>query len=96
MWAGLFYRYFKNHPADDMVGRVVGWLLKGSILELIIAVPCHIVVRHRQDCCAPFATFWGISMGVGVMLLSFGPGVLFLFLDRMKQKRPKASLSSSP
>jgi hypothetical protein len=63
------------------------WLLRGSILELLIAVPSHVIVRQRDDCCAPFATFWGIVTGISVMLISFGPGVLFLFAARIRRKQ---------
>ena len=70
-------------PAADIVTRQCRWLIKGSILELLIAVPSHIYVRGRNDCCAGFATFFGITMGISVMLLSFGPAVFLLYRARM-------------
>ena len=56
---------------------------------LLIAVPSHILVRQRNDCCAPFATFWAITVGFSVMLLSFGPGVFFLFAKRIRSLKAK-------
>jgi hypothetical protein len=47
------------------------------------------VSRHRNDCCAPFATFWGIATGLTVMLLAFGPGVLCLFAARLQRLQPR-------
>src|SRR5262245_28046045 len=77
LWGLIFYRAAKADESKTLVKRATEWLLRGSILELLIAVPSHIVVRQRHDCCAPFATFWGIVTGISVMLISFGPGVLF-------------------
>src|SRR5262249_35049999 len=51
LWALVFYRLWKN--AGDPVTRAVAWLLRGSVLELLIAVPAHVVARRRHDCCAP-------------------------------------------
>jgi hypothetical protein len=90
IWALVFFRNFaKSDEPDALVKRITRWLLRGSILELIIAVPSHVIVRRRDDCCAPIGTFWGIATGVSVMLLCFGPGVFFLFVERCRRLQPK-------
>ena len=90
IWSVVFYLYFRN--AGALVERIVSWLLKGSVLELLIAVPCHVFVRHREDCSAPAVTSFGIVTGIAVMLLSFGPSVLFLYKKRLgAYKRRRAS-----
>jgi len=71
LWGIVFYLYFRN--SSDSVTRLMSWLLKGSILELLIVVPCHVIVRRRHDCSAPVATSFGIATGIAIMLLSFGP-----------------------
>ena len=88
IWGSVFYLYYRNVP--EPLARIVSWLLRGSVLELLIAVPAHIVVRHRDDCSAPVLTGWGIVTGIAVMLLCFGPGVLALYkrkLDAYSQER---------
>jgi len=80
-WGIVFYFYFRN--SSNAAGRVVSWLLKGSVLELLIAVPCHVIVRRRDECSAPAFTSFGIVTGVAVMLLSFGPSVLLLYKKRL-------------
>jgi hypothetical protein len=80
-WSIPFYLYFRNSSA--VVTRLVSWLLKGSVLELLIAVPCHVIVRRRHDCSAPVATSFGIASGIAIMLLAFGPSVLFLYKKRL-------------
>jgi hypothetical protein len=79
-----------NPTTRTLLKRMHRWLLRGSILELLVAVPSHIIVRRRGDCCAPLGTFWGIATGISVMLLCFGPGVFFLFVERFERLKPKS------
>jgi hypothetical protein len=89
LWAILFYFYFRNSSA--VVTRLISWLLKGSVLDLLVAVPCHVIVRRRHDCSAPLATSFGIATGIAIMLLSFGPSVLFLFKKRLDSYPPRST-----
>lgn len=89
VWAVIFYRV--QRESADVVSRAVAWLLRGSVLELLIAVPAHVIVRRRQDCSAPVATNFGITSGIAIMLLAFGPSVLLLFKKRMERYAMKAS-----
>jgi len=81
IWGVAFYLYARG--SFERASRVVSWLLKGSVLELLIAVPCHVWVRRRDDCSAPVATSFGIVAGIAVMLMCFGPSVLFLVKKRL-------------
>ena len=89
LWGLIFFHFAKADQAESLMQRSTRWLLQGSILELLIAVPSHLIVRNRNDCCAPFITFWGIVTGISVTLLAFGPGVYFLLVARMRKLRPK-------
>lgn len=88
-WGIIFYVYMRN--SSEVVTRITSRLLKGSTLELLVAVPCHVIVRRRHDCSAPAATSFGIATGIAIMMLSFGPSVLFLY-----KKRLDAYASRSP
>lgn len=92
IWAFIFRRAARNDDPDALIKRLMRWLLRGSILELLVAVPSHVIVRRRDDCCAPMGTFWGIATGISVMLLCFGPGVYFLFVERFERLKPKEIL----
>ena len=81
LWGIVFYFNFRN--SQNAAARTVSWLLKGSVLELLIAVPCHVWVRRRGDCSAPAYTSFGIVTGIAVMLLAFGPSVLLLYKKRL-------------
>ncbi len=96
MWAIIFRRATKSDDPDALLKRATRWLLRGSILELIIAVPSHVIVRRRDDCCAPAGTFWGIATGISVMLLCFGPGVYFLFVEKFQRLQPKQTTTAIP
>jgi hypothetical protein len=81
IWGVVFYLYLRNK--SDVVRRIMTWLLRGSVLELLVAVPCHVLVRRKDQCCAPMVTSFGIVTGIAIMLLSFGPSVLFLYKKRL-------------
>src|SRR5208282_2828622 len=46
-WSILFYLYYRN--SSPVITRLTSWLLKGSVLELLIAIPCHVIVRRRDQ-----------------------------------------------
>ncbi len=96
VWGLIFHHFAKADEPETLVQRTTRWLIRGSILELLVAVPSHIVIRQREDCCAPMFSFWGIVTGISVMLMSFGPGVMFLFAKRIRQKRPRDPVPPAP
>jgi len=89
IWLVVFFRMSRSANPSDLITRQCRWLFKGSILELLIAVPTHIVARSRDYCCAGFMTFMGLTMGVSVMLFAFGPAVFFLYAERWQRLQPK-------
>jgi hypothetical protein len=83
-WLFLFGFYVGNRDPQTMMSRLCKWLIAGSILELLIAIPAHTLARMRNYCCAGFGTFWGLAAGLTVMLFAFGPAVFVLFARRVK------------
>ena len=92
-WAVYFYVTTKGASPEAQVAGISRSLWKGSILELLVAIPTHIVARHRDYCCAGFLTFMGLCCGFSVMLFAFGPAVYFLFVERWKRLHPKRDAS---
>jgi hypothetical protein len=84
IWTIIFRHFADTDDPDSLLKRAVRWLLRGSILELIVAVPSHVIV-HR----APMGTFWGIATGISVLLLAFGPSVYFLFAEKFESAQIK-------
>ena len=92
LWSCIFRTFARSSDPQGYIRRLLKWLLRGTILELLIAVPSHVIVRHKDICCADCVTAAGIATGLAVMLISFGPGIYFLYADRIKSKKPKISL----
>lgn len=88
-WGIVFYRLCRD--TTDAITRAASWLLRGSVLELLIAVPSHVIVRRRHDCSAPIATGFGISTGIAIMLLAFGPSVLLLYKKRIESLKSRSA-----
>lgn len=93
-WGTVFYTYYRASPGR--LSRVVSVLLRASVLELLIAVPAHVVVRRRNECSAPFVTAFGICTGIAVMLACFGPGVLALYAKRVRERSSRHIDASHP
>jgi len=95
VWTIVFFKAtHETEPAGVMLQQC-RLLLRGSILELLVAVPTHIVARYRNYCCAGVMTFVGLTLGISVMLFSFGPAVFFLYAERWKRLQPKISPAST-
>lgn len=89
VWAFLFGFYTGARPPQTFVSRTVKFLLAGSVLELLVAIPAHVLARLRNYCCAGFCTFWGLAAGFSVMLVAFGPATFVLFARRYASLRPR-------
>lgn len=87
-WALYFHRSAKGAPPEQSVKKMQRFLWTGSILELLIAIPTHIVARNRDYCCAGILTFVGLTCGFSVMLFAFGPAIYFLFAERWQRLHP--------
>jgi hypothetical protein len=57
VWGILFYRLCRK--ATDPMTRALAWMFRGSVLELLIAVPAHVIMRRRHDCSAPVVVALG-------------------------------------
>lgn len=86
LWGALFFKAFSPEHPEALTRRVTRWLLSGSILELLVAIPAHIISRQRGECCAPGLTLFGLATGISVALLAFGPGVFLLLVGRISEK----------
>lgn len=96
VWTIIFYRMSGRRSPTEVGFRLCERLYKGSVLELLIALPAHAVVRERTECSAGISTFFGICAGVAVMLIAFGPSVLILYAKRCMEITPPICDTLSP
>ncbi len=90
VWLFVFYRFYRGIEPKTLFRRITTWLIRGSIVELLVAVPSHIIVRRRNECSAPGVTYFGIAAGLVIMALAFGPGLYFLFRQRFERMKPRS------
>jgi len=80
-WSGVFYLYLRN--ASVPVTRLTSWLLKGSVLELLVAVPCHVIVRRAETARHRLVLALVWRPASPSCCCHFGPGVLLLYKKRL-------------
>jgi hypothetical protein len=93
VWSLVFRTFAHNADPRSYIRRLMKWLLHGTILELLIAVPSHVIARHKDVCCAHGVTAAGIATGLAIMLISFGPGIYFMYAERIEGKEPKKKVT---
>jgi hypothetical protein len=81
-WLFAFTQLRDSHAPIPFIAALMRRLFAGSVLEFLVAVPAHIIVRRRDECCSPAFTAFGIYIGIAVMLMSFGPAVFILYARR--------------
>jgi len=86
-WSIVFSLMSRQGDPQSLGMKLHRMLLAGSLLELVIAVSAHIIVRRRTECCAGILTGMGICIGAAIALVSFGPTVLLLYQKRCEQIR---------
>lgn len=64
---------------DQIYKKYLIALISGSLLELIITIPLHIIILKRKECFAGLVSMLGIMGGFFVLIFAMGPSI-FLFL----------------
>ena len=96
VWVVVFWRMSWTLDQQSWSDRAYRYVLAGSVVELLVAIPMHLVVRRRGECCAGMLTSFGIGVGMVVMAVTLGPGLFFLFARRYKQAYAKKPPKNPP
>ncbi len=90
VWSVLFFAYFRQGDFLVKTEVVVRSLIRGSGLELLIAIPTHALVYRRDgdDCYCIRGSYTGLVFGAAVLLWAFGPGLVLLFLREKQRREP--------
>jgi len=92
VWTVVFWRM--GERLLDPATRIHRWLLRGSVLELLVVVPSYLIVRQRHECTAPEVTAFGVSTGLAIFLMSLGPGAWFLYRAGVRRLSPRLASES--
>jgi hypothetical protein len=67
----------------------------GSILEMLIAAPVHVLILRSKDekesCYCEMGSYTALVLGGTVLLWTFGPGLVLLFLREKARRQPLLS-----
>ena len=85
VWSVVFSFVDYRKEPQTALARQCQLLIAGSLLELLVAVPSHVIIRMRHYCCAGIFTFLAIAFGIAIMAIAFGPSILALFIARWKR-----------
>jgi len=72
--------------------RIAQNLLAGSLLELLITIPAHLVVSRRPGCLVGIGTMVGIFSGVIALVFSGGPAIAWVMMRTALTEREKSEL----
>lgn len=89
VWSIVLFARYKEMDRYAAVKGLISTMLAGSLLELLVAVPSHIIVSRRPGCLVGLLTACGITSGIAVMLWSFGPGIVLMFLRKRRERERK-------
>ena len=81
VWSVLLFAHTRDLGRFQAIQRLARYVFTGSLAEMLAGIPAHIFVERRGGCFAGIGTSIGIFAGLGVMLWSFGPAILLLFLQ---------------
>ena len=85
IWLLIFGYMSRRTDPQRLNARLYKSIFVGSVLELLVAVPMHVVVRRRNECCAGMQTGFAICVGAAMAIIALGPAVFVLYHRRWKQ-----------
>ena len=80
VWGVYFFIKLRNTSRYKATASLLSLVAVSNILQLLVSLIAHYIVRRRGECLAGIFTSIGIIGGIIVMVWSFGPAILFLFL----------------
>jgi hypothetical protein len=93
VWAAIFYIYWRGKDRKTYLIKMLKWLFGGSILELLVATPVHAMVwkRAKDGCYCEQGSYTGLVLGGVVLVWTFGPGIVLLFMHEKQRREPLLS-----
>jgi hypothetical protein len=100
LWAVVFFIYWRRGDRATQLSRMLRGLMGGSILELLIAAPVHVLILRAntkdKSCYCEAGSYTTLVLGSTVLLWTFGPGLILLFLREKARRQPLLSQQNPP
>jgi hypothetical protein len=96
-WGVVLFLYTLRVDRYRVLRRIVGTVLAGSLVEVLVAAPVHIVVSRRPGFFVGIQTLVALFAGLHVMLWAMGPAVILLFLrEKRRRQEQRAARTVEP
>ena len=82
MWTFLLLVFVRGIWADRVLGRIVGLLFAGTVVEVLVVIPLDIMIRRRTDCYCGEGTFFTLVLAGFATLWLAGPGVVIALTSK--------------
>ncbi len=80
LWGIVFHFHWRNGTRFQQLRAMARGLIIGSLLELIVAAGVFAWKTDEENCYCFRGSYVGLVFGATVMIWSFGPGLILLFL----------------
>jgi hypothetical protein len=95
LWGVVFLAYWREGNRASQLGRMLRGLMGGSLLEMLVAAPVHVLIlrssKDKQSCYCELGSYTTLVLGGTVLLWTFGPGLVLLFLREKTRRMPLLS-----
>jgi hypothetical protein len=86
VWSVFLVRFgLRSRRPETWLGRWVGLLLGGTIIEALVILPVDVMVRRRTDCYCATGTFMALLISIVATLWLTGPGVLIALTSKRRR-----------
>ncbi len=85
-WSALLLIFCKGIWADRLLGRVVGLLIAGTVLETLIILPLDIMVRRRTNCYCFSGTLFALCITAVATIWLAGPGIVIALMSKKHRR----------
>ncbi len=86
LWACIFFIYWRRGDRYTQLNGMIRNLVKGSILEAIVAIPVHVWAMRDRNCYCARGSYTALVFSGTVLLWAFGPGVILLYMQRRHRR----------
>lgn len=85
LWTGVLLMWLRAPSREHAIGRCLGLLFAGSIVEILVTIPSDLAVRRKTDCYCGDGTMFTLWIAGSLILWTMGPLALVLLLWRRRR-----------